>query len=327
MRRHWIVFALGLVLGLALMAGPLSMDAKAQRYDVALDFVVQSSALAGQDITIIGRVTLLVPVTETDTVTATVTADDTGPVTDTLEVDPAMDAGTVLEFGVIQATFVPGEFLFSVASEQEGQLFAAAYPAPNEEVAVELTAIANGLGTAVEVRTTFGLGAMTIIQTRFDVEYVVDGVTMTDSDVVYLIDSDFLALIEPAIDPDVFVGYETWEIVRTLHLEPGPHEVDVRVVDQSLGTPVHEAAFFVLVPERLADLEADIQALNDTAGAALDDFDGRLGELEGQSAGLQRIGTVALPAAVVGSVALVVALIALLVQLGMLKLGRRPPEE
>lgn len=318
MNAKRILLLVALLLGSAVFGGLVMQEAKAQQYQVSVDFALQTSSFLGQDITVLGRITVLSALPASDTITAALVSPDQGTVTSDVFIPVTAMTGDEFPFDIAHFTFTAGEFNLVLTSALLGSpIHQDSFPVPNYPVSVGISTTAGELGTQFLVVTTIGIGNMTIVFTRYDVRYVLDGVPLTRSETVVLVDPTFLVLTGlPAME-----GYSEWHIVQPFTLSQGSHTLSVEVVDLSLvtedGGPVIVASslFSISVTDQVQALE---QQLDETTAAV----DTRLTDLEGRTENVERTSATTSPLAFLSIAAIALAAITLLIQFGILKLGR-----
>lgn len=305
------------MLSAGLILGPLSQVSQAQSYGVSIDFVFQTSAFVGQDIEILGVVTILARLSDVDTVTVSLSAPDTGTTALEAVFDSSIPAGTEFPFDISHFTLHEGQFTLVVSSTGAGTLLTETYPVPNYALSVEVGPLEGGGGSIFEVETRLDLGEMVVIQSRFDVIYQVAGDTEVETDVVTLLDPDFLRLFDPMPEPDENFG--SWFITHTVDVPPGDQLLEVSVIDHSIGSVVLTNTFPLQAEDRIQDLENNVRDLEETTS----NLEESLGTLKNETEELQRVGVVTIPASVIATVALFISALTLLIQLGLVKLRRR----
>ncbi|MFQ5919704.1 MAG: hypothetical protein ACE5I4_06640 [Thermoplasmata archaeon] len=328
--RIWLLVAT--LLTASLWAGMVSQEAEAQAYDLRIDFALQRSFLLGQDILVLGTLTVIGPRAGDDTVTVTVLSPDPDvpPNVLALFVPETTSPGQFLTFAVQQITFVGGDFSLVVTSALEGTLLGPTdYPVSNYDIDVRISGATGEVGTEFLVTTTIHVGNMSEVSSRFDIEYILDGVPVRDSRFVALF-GDVLALISMGtVSVITFTQPEegkSWEVTRGFTLAPGSHTLEVRVVDRSIATQVLSKSFSIQVIDQIAVLETRIDQLELDLGTQIDELSGQA-DSAAQSA--SAANTLAGSVVVLAIVAIVLSAITLLIQLGILKLGRlrRGPSE
>lgn len=331
LNRTWFLIVTLLVA--SFFGGFVIQEAQAQVYRVDVDFVLQRSFLLGQDIIVLGTLTVLAPRSGPDTVTVTVFSPDTTVPAQSLDIAVPISAlpGSETTFAIQQLTFVGGDFSVIVTSVLEGTLLPSTnYPAPNFDVQVQISALTGEVGTPFVVTTTIDVGNMSEMQSRVDVEYILDGAPLRDTSLVGLF-GDVIAFIEGtsirlvALDQDEVA--KSWQTTQTFTLSPGSHTLQVRVVDRSVHRTVFADTFSIDVTDQIAGLETRVDELDL-------DVSGQLDELNGQAASASEAaaaaGSLAGSIFAIALVAIVLSAITLLIQLGILKLGRfgrREPQE
>jgi hypothetical protein len=354
MRVKVVALAVLVILATLLAVGVVSQEARAQSYAATVDFAFQTSSFLGQDITVFGRVTVLVDRTEPDEILITLTAPDTGTVQESINIPFSAQTGDEFPFNITHFTFVKGQFTLVVKSTVENEvIFTRNFPVPNYQVSVSISATEGEIGTEFVVETTIDSDEMTVIFTRFDIQYIVDGSTVRQSEVVVLVD--------PSLLPPQYKDYGNWYITQSFAFEAGDHTLEVRIIDESIGEEVFSKSFTIRVvdqfqgiEDRLAAVEAAIVSLESnvtlfgvdvsavkaeietlrqeieaarqtypTVGERLDDLEERLNQLESRAVALERTSAVTTPVAWLSLVAIVLSSISLLVQFGILKLRRK----
>lgn len=333
MKWNRIWFLLVTLLVASLFGGMVTQEARAQVYRVDVDFVLQRSFLLGQDIIVLGTLTVLAPRSGPDTVTVTVFSPDTTVPAQALDIDVpvAIAPGQEFAFAIQQLTFVGGNFSVIVTSALEGTLLpSTSYPVSNFDVQVRISALAGQVGTPFVVTTIISVGNMSEMQSRFDVEYVLDGALLRQTSLIALF-GDLIAIIQGNTISIVALGLDeaakSWETTQTFTLEPGAHTLAVRVVDRSVSQTVFTDTFSIQVADQIGDLDTRVDELALELG-------GRLDQLSGQTLAASQTASAAggLAGSVfaISLVAIALSALTLLLQFGILKrgrFGRRGPAE
>lgn len=328
--RTWLLVAALMVS--SLFGGLVTQEAKAQAYDVSVEFALQRSFLLGQDILVLGVVNVVGPRAGDDTVTVTVLSPDPTVPPNVLNIFiPAMTLPPEpFPFAVQQITFVPGEFSLLVTSSLEGPLVpTTTYSVPNYDVDVRISGVVGKVGTQFLVTTTIHVGNMSEIQSRFDVEYILDGVPLRESSLVTLF-GDVIAFI--SMGSVVLIGLtqpesgKIWEVTQGFTLGPGNHTLEVRVIDRSITAQVFATIFSIQVTDPVEGLETRVDELALELRGRVDDLEGTTNSAAQAASSANALATsvVALSLAAIG-----LSVITLLIQFGILKLGRfrRGPKE
>ncbi len=328
--RIWLLVATLLIASLS--AGMVSQEAQAQAYDVNIDFALQRSFLLGQDIIILGTLTVVGSRAGDDTVSVTVFSPDPNisPSVATILIPETATPGEFILFAVQQITFVGGDFSVIVTSFLEGTILPTTdYPVPNYDVDVRITSVTGEVGTQFLVTTTVHVGNMSEISARFDVEYVLDGVPLRQSNLVTLF-GDVLAFIsEGTVSIVTFTQPEagkSWEETQGFTLAPGSHTLEVSVVDRSIAVEVFTTSFSIQVIDQVAGLVTRVDELELDLGAQVDELSGRTDSAaQAASAANSLAGSVV----ALALVAIGLSVVTLLIQFGILKLGRfrRGPQQ
>ncbi len=328
--RIWLLVATLLIA--SLFAGMVTQEAQAQSYDVNIDFALQRSFLLSQDIIILGTLTVVGTRAGEDTVSVTVFSPDPNEPPSVLDIPiPATTApGDVIRFAVQQFTFVGGDFSLIVTSALEGTILPTTkYSVPNYDVDVRISSVAGEVGTQFLVTTTVHVGNMSEITARFDVEYVLDAVPLRQSNLVALL-GDVVASISggfvipiPLTQPE---AAKSWEMTQGFSLAPGSHTLEVSVVDRSIAVEVFKTSFSIQVIDQVAGLVTRVDELELDLGAQVDELSGRTDSAaQAASAANSLAGSVV----ALALVAIGLSVVTLLIQFGILKLGRfrRGPQE
>ena len=319
-RRIWLLVLALLVA--ALFGGLVTQEAPAQQQTYLVDGIsfLPRSADIGIDAWVVARVTILSAPSPGDTLTATVSSPDPNVLPNSLEIDmaaffPPLQAGDTFVFAVQQVSFVPGNFSLFVSSALEGTVLPlTSFPAaPNYDVTVGISTLTGEVGSQFSVTTTIDVGDMSEIQTRFDIEYVLDGVAQRQSEVVSLRGRELFSLAAPGFvvpftqNPD----YRTWHATQAFTLAPGNHTLVVNVVDQSIAQQVFSTSFTIRVTDQIQAVETRLDELT------LD-----VGELEGRAENVELASATATSLSYLAIAALGLSVLTLLIQFGILKLGR-----
>lgn len=328
--RSWLLAVALLVASLS--GGFVTQDAEAQAYRVDIDFALQRSFLIGQDLIVVGVVTVLGPRGGPDTVTATVFSPDpdVDPVTLSIPVDEVVMAPTQFQFAVQQVTFIAGDFSVIVASTLEGTLLpTTTISAPNYEVDVAISAVTGEAGTQFLVTTTIDVGNMSEMQNRFDVEYVVDGVSLRQSFFVILFGDVIGVIVGGQLQLIQFPQPESakqWGSTQTFTLSPGSHTLTVNVVDLSLAETVLTKTFNIQVSDPIQALETRLDELALEVGGQVDEL---AGQTDSAAQAASSAAVLASSLMVLALAAIALSVVTLLIQFGILKFGRfkRGPEQ
>lgn len=328
--RIWLLVATLLIASLS--AGVVSQEAAAQAYDLRIDFALQRSFLLGHDIIILGTLTVIGPRTGDDVVSVTVLSPDPSISPNILDliVPETTTPGQFLVFAIQQVTFVGGEFSLIVTSLLEGTLLdTTTYPVSNYDVDIRISGATGEIGTEFLVTTSIHVGNMSEMSSRFDIEYILDGVPLRDSNLVTLFGDNIAQISMGTVSIISFTQPEeakSWEVTRGFTLAPGSHTLEVRVVDRSVSVLVHATSFSIEVIDQVATLETRIDMLELDFAAEIDELNGRTDSAaQSASAANSLAGSVV----ALALVAIALSAITLLIQLGILKLGRfrRGPSE
>jgi hypothetical protein len=331
--RIWLLVAALLIASLS--GGMVSQEAGAQAYDLRIDFALQRSFLLGQDIIILGTLTVLGPRGGDDVVSVTVVSPDPNvpepvivlniPIAETV-----LPGGPPILFAVQQITFIGGNFSVIVSSALEGTLLPTTnYPVPNYDVDVRISSVTGEVGTQFLVTTTVNVGNMSEILARFDIEYVLDGVPLRQSTLVTLF-GDVLALISEGTVRTVSLTQpeagRSWEVTQGFTLAPGSHTLEVSVVDRSVAVEVFTTSFSIQISDQIAGLETRVDELDLELGAQIDELSGRA---ESASQAASAANTLAGSVVALSLAAIGLSVLTLLIQFGILRLGRfrRGPQE
>lgn len=356
MRFRALVVILYVILGGTVVFGMATQNAQGQTYTAVVDFAIHTSGFVGQQLEILGTITVLEDRNQSDTITITLIAPDTGFNQTEVFIPVTAEKSSRFPFQIAWITFTKGAFTLIVESELVGEILRDTFPVPGYRISASISETSGEIGTEFVVETLIDIGDMTIVLTRFDIQYIVDGVMRTQSEVAILIDPRFL--------PPQYSDYGEWRVVQTFAFEPGDHTLEVRVIDLSIGEEVFSKTFtirvmdqFQAIEDRLAELEATIISLESnvtlfgvdvsavkaeiedlkqeieaarltfpTVGERLDDLEARLEELEGRAVALERVSAVTTPVAWLSLVAIVLSSLSLLVQFGILKFKGRGEE-
>ncbi len=328
--RSWLLAVALLVASLA--GGLVTQEAEAQAYRVDIDFALQRSFLIGQDLIVVGVLTVLGPRGGPDTVTATVFSPDPNvqAVTLSIPVDEVVAAGTEFQFAIQQVTFIAGDFSIIITSTLEGILLpTATYPAPNYDVDVAISAVTGEVGAQFLITTTIDVGNMSEMQNRFDIEYVLDGVSLRQSTLVTLFGDVLAVIVGSSLQLIQFPQPESakqWGTTQTFVLSPGSHTLTVNVIDLSLAEMVLTETFNIQVSDPIAGLETRVDELDLELGAQIDELSGQ-NDIAAQAA--SAANTLAGVVMALALVAIGLSVLTLLIQFGILRLGRfrrGPPE-
>ena len=339
--RVWVLVVA--LLGSALFGGLVTQEAAANTYTVDVvtlqrtfvEFGLGRTLEMGHDILVLALLTVIT-VAETDTVSVTVVSPD--PMVDPNILDlgllPTTPAGTYL-LPIQQLTFTPGDFTVVVSSFNAGQIGPTlTFPAVNYDVDVGISAVTGEVGTQFLVTTTVDVGNMSEIRTRFDIDYVLDGVPLRQSHMVILfgevqaiINEDFtFSLLNLPQSPD----QTTWVTTQGFTLSPGSHTLAVEVVDRSLNHLVASETFSIQVTDQIGSVETRLDELALELGDQIANLNTQVEEANSRAESAQLASATASGLAVVAFVALGLSIVVLLLQFGILKLGRfgrRGPEK
>lgn len=321
--RIWLLVAA--LLGASLFGGMVTQEAQAQAYDVDIDFALQRSFLLGQDIIILGNLTVVDTRAEDDMVRVTVFSPDpnVSPQVANIPIPAMTQPGEFVLFAVQQITFVGGDFSVIVTSALEGTLLPTTkYPVSNYDVDVRISSVTGEVGTQFLVTTTVNVGNMSEILARFDIEYVLDGVPLRQSNLVALF-GDVLALISEGTVSIVSLTQpeagRSWEVTQGFTLAPGSHTLEVNIVDRSVAVEVFTTSFSIQVSDQIAGLETRVDELDLELGAQIDELGGRA-DSAAQAASAANTLAGSVVALSLGAIGL--SVLTLLIQFGILKLGR-----
>ncbi|MFQ5986143.1 MAG: hypothetical protein ACE5KQ_02145 [Thermoplasmata archaeon] len=344
--RVWLLVVA--VLASALFGGLVTQEAAAQTYSVEVttlqrtfvEFGLGRTLEMGQDILVLVDLTVVLPRNATDTVRVTVISPDAGVGSNSLNLTlpTTVPTGARFTFVVQQVTFVPGDFTVVVTSTLDGQIGPIlTFPTPNYDVTVGVSTMTGQVGTQFIVTTTVDVGAMSEIRTRLDIDYVLDGVPLRQSHMVILFgetqgiineDLSFILFSLPRT-PDQM----TWVTTQGFTLSPGNHTLTVEVVDRSINHVVASETFSIQVTDQIGDIETRVDEVALELGGQIDDLSGQVEDANRRAASAEAATATASALAIVAFAALGLSVVALLLQLGMLKLSwfrrRRPgePEE
>ncbi|MFQ6012153.1 MAG: hypothetical protein ACE5LS_00695 [Thermoplasmata archaeon] len=309
-----------------LFGGMVTQEAKAQTYQVEVDFALQRSFLLGQDIIVIGRISVLTPQAVDDTINVTVFSPDPNIPANSQDIFvPAMTSpgDPPFTFAIQQVTFAGGNFGVTVTSGLEGILLpTTSYPVPNHDVDVRISGLTGELGTQFLVTTTIHVGNMSEIQSRFDVEYVLDGVPLRQSTLVTLFGEVIALISDGTISLLSFTQPEagrSWETTQSFTLAPGNHTLAVSVVDWSVAETVFATTFTLQVFDQIEGLETRVDELALELGGQVDELNGRTNSAEQAAVAA---GTLAGSIVALSLIAIGLSVITLLIQFGILKIGR-----
>lgn len=307
--RVWVLVAALLVS--ALFGGLVTQEAQAQTYKFEVVNVLQRNFLIGQDIIVVWQLTVLESRRLTDdTVNVTIFSPDPSiPASSSnLLIPVTQPTGELPRFYTRQVTGVDGEFTLIVDSALEGSLRPPQnYPVLNYDVSVEATMTTGEIETQLLVTTTIDRGNMSEVQTRFDIEYVLDGVALRENDLVILF-GEVLGTI--AFDGSLFLfdqqnlEYHSWQVTKEFTLAPGNHTLTVNVIDQAFAKRVFSKTFVLGVTGEIQTIEARLNELNDRAASA------------------EVASVTATSLAFLAVAAIVLSVLTLLIQLGIVKIGR-----
>lgn len=326
------IVVLALLTALAVVTGPLSAPAGAQNYSITIDFVFQQSGEVFEDILVFGTFTVLLPPSTPDTIDVALIANDTGTSLEQLFISTAVAPNTEFPFSVGHVTLVKGAFTLIIRSQVlNAEIFRDEYPVPNYDVSVSISSTTGDVGTPFVVETLIDLGNMSLVASRFDIRYVLDGQVFTQSQTVFLIRSELFVLGMTSIPANV--DRLQWRTTQTFTLDPGQHTLVVTVFDnalveptQPMGAEVHSVTFSITVSNALSD---EIQALQESTESRLDTLEDKAGALDQRTASIESSAAIANVLAWLAVVAIGLSTLALLIQFGILKLGRfrrGPPE-
>jgi hypothetical protein len=328
------------LLASTLFAGLVTQEARAQTYSVEIEalqrtfveFGLGRTLEMGQDILILGILTVMAPPPGFDTVQVAVFSPDPTVLTNTLDIAIPMSTpvGTEFLFAIQQLTLVPGDFSLVVASTLEGAIGPTlTYPVPNYSTGIGISSLAGEVGTQFLVTTAINIGNMSEIRTHFDIEYVLDGVPLRQSHYVLLFgavqaiineDLSFTRLVIPR-SPD----QQTWRTTQSFTLSPGTHSLIIRVIDQSINHVVATDTFSIQVTDQIGALETRLDELALELGDRIDTLSGQVDEATSRAANAELASATASSLAIVAFVALALGVVTLLIQFGILKLGRFGP--
>lgn len=322
--RMWVLVTALLVS--ALFGGLVAQEASAQAQTYRVDptfassFALQRSFLIGQDIVLGARVTVLNPSGQADRLTATVLSPDPtfGSISDERVVPPDVPPLTEYNFTFIQATFLAGDFTLLITSDVEGVLFSRNFPVSDVDVSVGISTVTGEAGTQFLVTTAIDVGRMSEVQSRFDIEYILDGVPLRESPLVILFGDEIAFFLDGTL---LIVPFTQNNDLRTFHAiqafapSPGNHTLTVNVVDQSVNLLVASTTFTLQVTDQIGSVETRLDELALELG-------GRMDELNSRAASAETASATAAAFASLAAVAIVLSIVTLLIQFGILKLGR-----
>ncbi len=333
MKFNRIWFLVVTLLVASLFGGMVTQEAQAQAYSVEVDFVLQRSFLLGQDIIVLGTLTVLAPRSGPDTVSVTVFSPDSTVGAQALDIDVpvSISPGQEFAFAIQQLTFVSGAFSVIVTSALEGTLLPSTnYPVSNFDVRVQVSALTGEVGTPFVVTTTIDVGNMSEMQSRVDVEYILDGAPLRDTSLVALF-GDVIAFISGTtislVTLDQDEAARSWVTTQSFTLSPGTHTLAVRVVDRSVAQTVFTDTFSIEVTDQVGALETRVDELDLDLSGQVEDLSGQTNSAAQTAAAA---GSLAGSVFAIALVAIVLSAITLLIQFGIIKLGRfgpRRPEE
>ncbi|MCJ2531029.1 MAG: hypothetical protein LN413_01750 [Candidatus Thermoplasmatota archaeon] len=321
--RIWLLVAALLVA--SLFGGMVTQEAQAQAYDVNIDFALQRSYLLGQDIIVLGNLTVVGSRAGDDTVSVTVSSPDPNisPVVANIFISETTTPGEFVLFAVQQITFVGGDFSVIVTSSLEGTILPTTnYPVPNYDVDVRISSVTGEVGTQFLVTTTVDVGNMSEILTRFDIEYVLDGVPLRQSNLVTLFGDTLASISEGTVSIVILTQPEagkSWEATQGFSLAPGSHTLQVSVVDRSVAVEMFTTSFGIQVSDQIAGLETRVDELDLELGTQIDELSGRT-DSAAQAASAANTLAGSVVALSLGAIGL--SVLTLLIQFGILKLGR-----
>ena len=332
--RIWVLTTILLVS--VLFGGLFAQEAPAQAQTYRVDptftptFALQRSFLIGQDIILGARVTVLNPSGAADRLTATVLSPDPtfGSISDERIVPPDVPPLTEYNFTFIQATFIAGDFTLLITSDEEGVLFSRNFPVSDVDVTVGISAVTGEAGTQFLVTTAINVGRMSEVQSRFDIEYILDGAPLRESPLVILFGDEIAFFLDGTLGSLLVVPFTQNPDLRTFHAiqsfgpSPGNHTLTVNVVDQSVNLLVASTTFTLQVTDQIGSVETRLDELVLELG-------GRMDELSSRAASAETASATAAAFASLAAVAIVLSIVTLLIQFGILKLGRfrRVPQE
>ncbi len=339
--RIWLLVAT--LLAASLFGGMVNHEARAQTYDVEVvglqrtfvEFGLGRTLELGHDVIIVGLLTVMGPRDMDDTVQVTVFSPDPNVAVNILDITVSRTVlvGTEFPFAIQQFTLVAGDFSLVVTSNIAGAIHSETYPVPSYDVAIGISAVTGEIGTQFLVTTTIDVGNMSEVRTHFDIEYVLDGVPLRVSAFVVLFgavqavineDGTFTLL---ALSESVDQGI--WQSTQGFTLSPGTHSLTVNVVDLSINHLVASTTFGIEVRDQIAAIEIRVDELTLEQGDRFDELSGQVDDANSRAASAERASAVASSLAVVALVALGLSVLTLLIQFGILKLGRfrRGPQE
>ncbi len=339
--RVWLLVAALLVS--AFFGGLVTHEAAANTYTVEVvtlqrtfvEFGLGRTLEIGNDILVLALLTVL-GVAATDTVSVTVISPDSTVGTNSLNltVPTGTAAGTQFLFPVQQLTFVPGDFTVVVSSINAGQIGPVlTLPTMNYNVSVGINAVTGGVGTPFLITTTVDVGNMSEIRTRFDIDYVLDGVPLRQSHMVILF-GEVQAIINEDLTFNLLnfpqsPDQTTWVTTQAFTLSPGSHTLIVEVVDRSLNHLVASETFSIQVTDQIGSVETRLDELALELGDQIDALNTQVEEAKSRAESAQLASATAGGLAVVAFIALGLSIVTLLLQFGILRRGRfrRGPEE
>ncbi|MEE9164403.1 MAG: hypothetical protein V3U17_06400 [Thermoplasmata archaeon] len=344
--RTWLLAATLLVA--SLFGGMVTQQAQGQTYDVEVvglqrtfvEFGLGRTLEQGHDVIILVLLTVMGPRGGGDEIVqVTVFSPDPNVAANSLGIPVAetVPVGTEFARAIQQITFVAGDFSLVVNSPSAGVIHTEAFPVPSYDVAIRISAVTGEIGTQFLLTTTIDIGNMSEVRTHFDIEYVLDGVPLRVSDFVVLFgavqavineDGTFTLLILPTT-----IDQGSWQAIQGFVLSPGTHSLTVNVVDLSINHLVASETFNIQVTDQIGGIETRLDELALELGDRLDELSGQVDDANSRVVDAEQASAAAnsLAGSVVALalVALGLSVVILLIQFGILKLGRfrRGPQE